>query len=57
LTIKLKVHLLDTTEVNETESLNTLTEEDFQYAFKNWQKHWERCIREQGDYFEGDGGQ
>jgi hypothetical protein len=22
-----------------------------------WQKRWERCIRAEGDYFEGDGGQ
>jgi hypothetical protein len=22
---------------------------------KKWQKHWERCIRAEGDYFEGDG--
>jgi hypothetical protein len=40
--------------------LNTLTEHDFQDAFKKWQKRWERrelCIRAEGDYFEGDGGQ
>jgi hypothetical protein len=35
--------------------LNTLTEHDFQDAFKNWQKRWELCIRAEGDYFE-DGG-
>jgi hypothetical protein len=34
-----------------------LTEYDFQDAFKKWQKRWERCIRTEGDYFEGDGGQ
>jgi hypothetical protein len=37
--------------------LNTLTEHDFQNAFKKWQKRWERCIRGEEDYFEGDGGQ
>jgi hypothetical protein len=37
--------------------LNTLTEHDFQDAFKKWQKHWEWCICAEGDYFEGDGGQ
>jgi hypothetical protein len=37
--------------------LNTLTEHDFQDAFKKWQKRWEWCIRVEGDYFEGDGGQ
>jgi hypothetical protein len=30
---------------------------NFQDAFKKWQKHWERCIREERDYFEGDSGQ
>jgi hypothetical protein len=37
--------------------LNTLTEQDFQDAFKKWQKRWERCIRAEGDYFKGDGSQ
>jgi hypothetical protein len=36
---------------------NTLTEHDFQDAFKKWQKHWEWCIGAEGDYFKGDGGQ
>jgi hypothetical protein len=46
--------------VTETELqavLNTLTEHDFQDAFKQWEKRWELCIRAEGDYFEGDGGQ
>jgi hypothetical protein len=37
--------------------LNTLTEQEFQDAFKRWQKRWERCIRAEGDYFESGGGQ
>jgi hypothetical protein len=37
--------------------LNTFTEYDFQDAFKKRQKRWERIIRAEGDYFEGDGGQ
>jgi hypothetical protein len=28
---------------------------DFQDAFQKWQKRWDRCVRSQGDYFEGDG--
>jgi hypothetical protein len=50
----------DTVEVIEAESqavMNTLTEPDFQDAFKKWQKRWERCIRVAGDHFEGVGGQ
>jgi hypothetical protein len=34
-----------------------LTENDFQDAFKIWQTRWERWIRAEGEYFEGDGGQ
>jgi hypothetical protein len=50
----------DTIEVIEAESqaaLNILTEDDFQDAFKKWQKRWERLIGAEGEYFEGDGGQ
>jgi hypothetical protein len=57
---RLKGRHFDTTEVMEAESqvvLNTLTEHFFQDAFKKWQKRWERCIRAEGDNFEGDGGQ
>jgi hypothetical protein len=25
-------------------ALNTVTEHDFQIAFKKWHKHWEQCI-------------
>jgi hypothetical protein len=31
--------------------LDTLTEQDFQDAFKKWQKRWERHIRADGEYF------
>jgi hypothetical protein len=34
--------------------LDTLTEHDFQGAFKKRQKCWERWIRVVGDYFKGD---
>jgi hypothetical protein len=50
----------DTIKVIEAEMqavLNTLTKHDFKHTFRNWQKRWERCIRAEGDYFEGDGGQ
>jgi hypothetical protein len=60
LKIKLKGHHFDTTEVTEAESqavLNTLTKNDFEDAFKKWQKHWEQCIHAERDYFEGDSGQ
>jgi hypothetical protein len=38
-------------------ALKTLREHDFQEAFTKWQKRWERCIRAEGDCFEGEGGQ
>jgi hypothetical protein len=59
LKIKLKQRHFDTIEVIEAESqtvLNTITEHDFQDAFKIWQKRWKQCIRAEADYFEGDGG-
>jgi histone-lysine N-methyltransferase SETMAR len=59
LKIKLKGRHFDTIERIEAESqavLNTLTEHDFQDAFKKWLKCWELCIRAEGDYFVGDGG-
>jgi hypothetical protein len=43
----------DTIEMMEAESqsvLNTLTGHYFQGAFKKWQKSWEQCIRDEGDY-------
>jgi hypothetical protein len=60
LNIKVKGRHYDTTEVMETELqpvLNTLTEHDFQDAFKKWQKRSERCILAEEDYLEGDGDQ
>jgi hypothetical protein len=58
--IKLKGRHFDAVEVIEAESqavLNTLTEHDFQDAFKKLQKRWKRCIHVDGDYLDGDGGQ
>jgi hypothetical protein len=60
LKIKLIGRQFDTIEAIEAESqamLNTLTEHHFQDAFKKWQKPWERCIREEGGYFESGGDQ
>jgi hypothetical protein len=53
LKIKLKGHI-DVIEAESQAMLNTLTEHDFQDAFKKWQKHRKHCIHEEGDYFEGD---
>jgi hypothetical protein len=60
LKVKLKGCHINTIEVIEAESqmvLNALIEHDFEDAFRKLQKCWEACIRAEGGYFEGDGGQ
>jgi hypothetical protein len=37
--------------------LDSIKENDFHGACEAWKKRWDRCIRSQGDYFEGDGSQ
>jgi hypothetical protein len=37
--------------------LNSIKENDFAAILKNGKKRWDRCIRSQEDYFEGDGSQ
>jgi hypothetical protein len=32
---------------------HSIKENDFHGAFEAWKKWWDRCIRSQGDYFEG----
>jgi hypothetical protein len=34
--------------------LNILTKKLFQDGFQKWQKHWDKYVRSQWDYFEGD---
>jgi len=31
-----------------------IPKEAFQKAFQSWQKRWERCVANEGNYFEGD---
>jgi histone-lysine N-methyltransferase SETMAR len=35
--------------------MDSLTQNDFEAAFQQWQERCDRCIAAQGDYFEGDG--
>jgi hypothetical protein len=54
LKIKLKGGHFDPIDVMEAESqavMNTLTEHDFQDAFKNWERCLEWYICVEGDYF------
>jgi hypothetical protein len=58
--LKLKSRRFDGLEEIQRESQNvlgTLREQDFQHALQQWQRHWDRCIAAQGDYFEEDAAQ
>jgi hypothetical protein len=37
--------------------LDSIKENDFHGAFEASKRRWDRCIRSQGDYFEGDASQ
>jgi hypothetical protein len=37
--------------------LGKLRKQDFQHAFQQWQRRWDRCVAPHGDYFEGDAAQ
>jgi len=34
--------------------LNNIRTEEFQKCFQQWEKHWYKCIKSKGEYFEGD---
>jgi hypothetical protein len=58
--LKLKGRQFDGLEKIQRESQNVLgrlREQDFQDAFQQWQRRWDRCVAAQGDYFEGDASQ
>jgi hypothetical protein len=53
----LKGHHFETTENVQTAAtrvLNNISSEDFLHCYEEWQQRWNRCIRSQGAYFEGD---
>jgi len=37
-----------------TRALNNISSEDILHCYEEWQQRWNRCIRLQGAYFEGD---
>jgi len=54
--LQLKVRSFDRVEEIQRESQNdlgTLGEKDFQHAFQQWQRRWDRCVAAQGFYLEG----
>jgi hypothetical protein len=58
--MKLKGRRFETESDMQTESkaaLDSIKENHFHGAFVVWKKRWDRSIRSQGDYFEGDDSQ
>jgi len=58
--LQLKGRRFDRVEEIQRESQNvlgTLREQDFQHAFQQLQRRWDRCVAAQGDDFEGDAAQ
>jgi hypothetical protein len=58
---KLKTHLkgpnfgtVENVQAAATRALNKISSEDFLHCYEEWQQRWNRCIRSQGAYFEGD---
>jgi hypothetical protein len=49
-------HFDDTDEIksNTVISLNGISENDFQACFQSWKTCMQRCVRAEGDYFQGD---
>ena len=59
LKLQMKGRTFNTIEEIQKESqrvLDTIPKMDFQGCFQAWQKRWDRCIRAEGEYFDGDGG-
>ena len=57
LKLKLKGHHFGTMENIQkivTDELHTLSKNDFQYCYDQWQKCWHHCVTSQGSYFVGD---
>jgi len=36
--------------------LMAIPEKDFSDCFEKWKERWDKCVRSQGEYFEGDWG-
>ena len=57
--MKLKGRRFDNNKEIQAESqrvLDTVTEKDFQEAFQEWRRRWDRYLHAGRKYFEGDGG-
>jgi hypothetical protein len=45
---------VDAIEENATRQLIAIPKEDFADSFDKWKGCWDKCMRSQGQYFEGD---
>ena len=45
---------VDEIQENMMGQLMEISTKDFAECFEQWKRHWEECVRSQGDYFEGD---
>jgi len=48
------IHFGTAVQAAATRALNNISSEDFLRCYEEWQQHWNRYIRSQGAYFEGD---
>jgi hypothetical protein len=54
---RLKFDRLEEIQRESQNVLGKLREQDFQHAFQQWQRRWNRCVDAPGDYFEVDAAQ
>jgi hypothetical protein len=45
---------MDEIKENATRQLIAIPKEDFADCFEKWKGRWDKCVRPQGEYFEGD---
>jgi hypothetical protein len=45
---------MDEIKENATRQLIAIPKEDFADCFERWKRHWDKCVRSKGEYFEGD---
>ena len=50
----LRFDSVDDVKKKTTEELAAITEEEFQACFKQWKQRWDKCVKCNGEYFEGD---
>lgn len=41
-------------QTNVTEVIKAIPQKDFQKSYDEWKIRWAKCIRSEGNYFEGD---